>query len=322
MSWNKDNLEKAFAKVKLTLVFAKESFARGVNSEDIFGLDIRRAKPGRADSEYFLMWPGHEDNSIVIRDSDASFGQVVLTITEKEREFEETVDSYGVKRALDRHKGDAAAALKELQGSTVREYPKVKLWAPKKKTLVLLRKTPKDSRTFLLGMDERQLFMTQVNRNITTVAAAHASLKTPTVTFFEGKADGKTIRQGEWFFVNLPTDEMEGLELAIKKNQVSPLKKVPIGNFAGRRGGKPHTADELVVFNFNPITAPITQGENILRREQMMTRSPQPQGRNAIYVRGAVKHLDHETVKFNQWRKVIANTESGISVSVGGGWVD
>jgi hypothetical protein len=101
MSWNKDNLEKAFAKVKLTLVFAKESFARGVNSEDIFGLDIRRAKPGRADSEYFLMWPGHEDNSIVIRDSDASFGQVVLTITEKEREFEETVDSYGVKRALD-----------------------------------------------------------------------------------------------------------------------------------------------------------------------------------------------------------------------------
>ena len=127
MSWNKDNLEKAFAKVKLTLVFAKESFARGVNSEDIFGLDIRRAKPGRA--------------------------------------------------------------------------------------------------------------------------------------------------------------------------------------------------DELVVWNF-AIPGPVTGDEASPLIGRTMQRTPQPQGRNAIYVRGAVKHLDHETVKFNQWRKVIANTESGISVSVGGGWVD
>lgn len=382
MSWNKDNLKSAFEKAGLTLEFAKESFARGINGADVFGIDIRRKKLNDPHSEYFLMWPGHEDNNIVVRDTDKSFGQIVLTVSEAEREFEDTVGPSSIKWAMERAKGDTNKALADLIGRTHKGYPKVKTWKPKSNTLVILRMTPKDSRTFLLGMDERQLFITQVNRNVTTVKAAHDSLKAPSVRFFEGKAGGKTIRQGEWFFVNLTLDEERAINTALRKKVIVPRKKVPIGQFAGRGGGKPHTADELVLWDGNlaieetthkridyvPYTVPqdivrvhlmgktAQEGLNEMLRANHITmkevevwdsakllltvRLPRAQslptprnqpGRASVFVRGAVRHADHDTVKFSNWRRVIANTEAVVNNQInpnvgrgigGGTWVD
>ena len=357
MGYNTENIIKQFKKADLTLEIAKEPFARGLNAEDIFGLDIRRKKANDARTEFFLMWPGHEENTIIVKDINDEFGQVILGIQEDEREFERPIDQYTVKRALERNK-NPDDALKSIMPPGRMGYPKVKIWRPAKKELVIVERTPKESRTFLLGMDERQLFMTQVSRNINTVVAAHASLKTPTVTFFEGKADGKTIRQGEWFFVNITSDEQKAIDDALKKNLIGIKSKEPIGNHAGRRGGKPHTADELIIMapssnRVRHVVLPSIVNAHIYGRkdkevglEEMLKfnnltradviewnpnsltlvvwlKSPRANSRTEIFVRGSVKHLDHATVKFSNWRKVIGNTEVRTSNAVGGGtWID
>lgn len=318
MSFNKDNLKKAFQKAGLALEFAKSSFARGASGNDIFGLDIRRKDPKKARTEYFSMWPGSDDNTIVIRDVDEKFGQVILTISEAEREFEENIEKWVVNTHVTKD-GNERGLDDMLSNNRLTRKDVVK-WDPDNRVLIVRRKTPKSSRTFLLGMDERQLFMTQVDRNITTVKAAHASLKTPSVAFFEGKAAGKTVRQGEWFFINLPEGELVRLQEAVKKGQVTINKKVPIGNYFTGRSGKPHTADELVSWGGGLATV---RPDNIpaIRRQMLVT--PTTEGRRAIYVRGSVRHSDHQTVKFSTWRKVIANTETRTSSGVGGGrWID
>jgi hypothetical protein len=80
---------------------------------------------------------------------------------------------------------------------------------------------------------------------------------------------------------------------------------VPIGIHAGRRGGNPHTADELL-----KLTASVLEHGFSVRR------------RDDIFVRGKVRHKDHATVSFSEWRKVIANTETSAGRMEGVNWVD
>jgi hypothetical protein len=80
-------------------------------------------------------------------------------------------------------------------------------------------------------------------------------------------------------------------------------RKVAIGNAMGQRGGNPHTADELV-----KISAPkLDHGFTVNQRED-------------IFVRGKVRHKDHKTVAFKQWRKVIRNAE--LAPTSGINWID
>jgi hypothetical protein len=49
---------------------------------------------------------------------------------------------------------------------------------------------------------------------------------------------------------------------------------------------------------------------------------------NDVFIRGCVRHVDHKTVRFNNWRKVIRNyegstTNSTVGLRAGGVmWVD
>ncbi len=48
-------------------------------------------------------------------------------------------------------------------------------------------------------MDERQLFVCQLPRGCSSVTDAHRALKRTELVIAEGRAPGRTVRQGEWF---------------------------------------------------------------------------------------------------------------------------
>jgi hypothetical protein len=46
--------------------------------------------------------------------------------------------------------------------------------------------------------------------------------------------------------------------------------------------------------------------------------------RDRVFVRGSIRHKDHKTVRFSQWREVIANNEGDTARATASGvfWVD
>ena len=291
---SRPNLVAQFAKAGLVLKIRSEPFLNRRMNRDadlIFGLDIRRATGGVSRKEWFEIFPGAEDNVIQVRNVDNDIQQLVLLVSEPERKFTEAVAKYG-------WRGSA----------TVK--PRGKVVSEDAKTWWIERKTPGEKRYFLLGVDERQLFVARLNRPATTVKEAHDSLRNTSLTLAEGKAPGKTVRQGEWFFVWPTEAEKTAITAAVKACRASILKKWPIGAEPGAGGkprvaGNPHTADELIRM---PGT-PLEHGFPVRTTE--------------TYVRGSVRHRDHATVKFGDWRKVLRNNEAGTPSSLGGGsWID
>jgi hypothetical protein len=292
-------LIQQFAKASLKLKISDKPI-RG--NGQIFEMDIQREFSGNRRSEYFRIYPGHEDNRIEVVGTDKQIGQLVLMVHEPRRAFVDTVW------------GDADRA------TFLKEHPALKptdvlgvVGGQKKHTQYRVRQfTSPLKRHYLAGVDERQLFIAQLTIGCSTVREAHASLKSPTVTFAEGRAPGRTVRQGEWFFVNPTPEELRILKTMIKKNQAVVEKKVPIGAMESEtRGpkrrqpsGNPHTADEAVAIS----GATLEHGFTV-------------RGRREIYVRGKVRHVDHATVSFAEWRKVIRNQEANGAAS-GIGWID
>jgi hypothetical protein len=175
--------------------------------------------------------------------------------------------------------------------------------------VVIRRKTDAAMRYFLMGVDERQLFIAQLTAAATTVDGARKLLGR-TVEFAEGKRRGSSLdRQGEWFFLETTQEQRDHLDALIKKNKLAVHKKVAIGTFAGR-GGKPHTADELIALVGENVTSKLGHGFPVRPRQ--------------IYIRGSVRHSDHKTVRFSEWREVIANNEgaTGRAAATGVFWVD
>lgn len=166
-----------------------------------------------------------------------------------------------------------------------------------------------------MGLDERQIFMAQLSagarNNCTSVKLAHDSLRAATVTLADGVYE-KTVRQGEWFFLQVDHDTCKFLDDQIKKGKITLEEKQPIGGTSrGRSGnrmvaGNPHTADEMVVIPGVPLDHgwPVRQ--------------------NDIFVRGAVRHKDHKTVKFTSWKRVLKNRENnqGRGITPGSTWID
>ncbi len=147
------------------------------------------------------------------------------------------------------------------------------------------RKTTGMKRHLLVGRDERQLFMCRLPKACTTVRDAHEALRPPEV-----KDDA--IRQGEWFFLSPSQSELDELKHDLAKSRVWPRLKVSIGSIIPR-AGKPHVADELVVRD------------------------------KKVYVRGAVRHDDHKTIRLYDWRQVVRNREvDEVRSLFGGTWID
>jgi hypothetical protein len=166
---------------------------------------------------------------------------------------------------------------------------------------------------YLCGHDERDWFLATIPGKASTVAQAMEALKPKPVIEAQASAGLKRkqlhrrhnpafLRQGEWFFVNVTEGERKAIQEAIKKNKASIGHKIAIRrDMRGRIAGKPHVADELIRLPGNPLG----HGFAVNSVE--------------IFVRGKVRHADHETVAFKEWRKVIRNAETG---GGNGRWID
>lgn len=150
-------------------------------------------------------------------------------------------------------------------------------------------------RHFLCGMDEQHLFIAELPRGASSTHEARESLRNPMVPSSLTVRGEKIVRQGEWFFVPLTTAE-QALVASLAEVR-APLQNVGIAQAAMiRRAGRPHVADEVVV-------------------------DRPARGEAAVYVRGAIRHPDHQTVTFREFRRAYANRER-LDRPEGVYWVD
>jgi hypothetical protein len=304
---NKDKLIAAFAKAGLKLEVVKTPMRKGAGMESIIQIDVQRKLSGSQRGEWYRMYIPPVDVTISVRDSDDKLKQLVLLVKENKSEFEETLEhprwAHGDNRNFEAW---IKNVVRENQVNILRKVPNPSKGRP---YVVVRRKTDSNTRYFLMGEDERQLFVAQLRNAATTVQQAHSQLGS-TVQFAEGKRRGSSIdRQGEWFFLETSQVQRDHIETLIKKNQIGVNKKVPIGRFI-RRPGQPHTVDELVVLGGDKVTNKLGHGFSVRPTQ--------------VYIRGAVRHPDHKTQKFHQWREVVANNEGATSQASAGGvfWVD
>jgi hypothetical protein len=284
------HLADRFADAGLRLALAREPIARVVNAERVFQMDIRRARAWDSNSEYYVAWTGDEENVAQVQGVDRVVHQLVMMVHEPARWFWEPVPWMVMKRA--RRFGaawremiarEARMGVGDIVGNIEQAW--------------LRRSTEARKRHFLVGRDERQLFMCRLPRACTTVAEAHRALRAPEATEARGVL-ARTIRQGEWFFVPTEKEVEETIDRDIARGKLWVYRRASIGSFIPR-AGKPHRADELVV-------APVAASRVM-----------------HVYVRGRVRHVDHKTVRFPFWVRVVRNREVSEQASpFGGRWLD
>ncbi len=156
--------------------------------------------------------------------------------------------------------------------------------------------TPGRKRHFLCGMDEQHLFIAELPYGASSTHAAREALRAPEVPTSLRLRGEKIVRQGEWFFLPLPAGQNELLD---RRAAAAPVQRyVGIAQAFGiPRSGRPHFADEVMVDDDGP------------RAERR------------VFIRGAVRHPDHQTIVFRDWVRVVPNRERS-SRPDGVLWVD
>jgi hypothetical protein len=187
---------------------------------------------------------------------------------------------------------------------------------PRDRHLLLLSRSAAEKHRFLLGHDERHGFVAGIpeSKPVSRVRDAKQALKPDVVQssergirtkYRDRRSNAARIRQGEWFFVPAPN---------VRVDRFLVLRNEPIA----RGGGKPHVCEEL--YRFGGETVYVSPGApNGLTNEQYQTLSEGERNRWSwrvmrrnpkVYVRGRVRHPDHETVMVNGWHEVLGNTEN------------
>jgi hypothetical protein len=264
-------LVSRFAAAGLALRFGRPRFV--LDGRASFHLTIerlRRAPPA------FLMWTGASSNRIVVLDAERRLSQVLLLVQEPSRWV-----TVRIPKASDppARGPDVRVIARDRSGWTIAQRP------------------PGGKRRFLVGRDERDLFIAQIPSACSTVRAAHAALRPIEATLAAHRV--RTVRQGEWFFLDPTPREALELAAALSRGAVFVRAATDIGAAVvgrARIAGNPHTADELVVV-------------------------PGAGGTRSVFVRGRVRHRDHATVRFHSWRRVLRNNEPSAAVT-GVSWVD
>jgi hypothetical protein len=284
------NIASRFGEAGLELRLSERPFQIGRGMADIFQMDIRRASPKDARTEFFLAYPGSDPSSAMILGADRRLRQVVLSVREREQIFEERVPEHMVRAA--KLEADGAWRLRLANRLGVA----VNLVVNRDGLTFLQRRTPGTTRCILAGRDERQLFMCQLPEPVTNVRQAHEVLRAPEAKKSRS-ALTRPVRQGEWFFLVIADEERRALEAAIRGNKTVVRRKTPINSYIPR-AGKPHVADEIVGLALSP-------------------------GVVHVYVRGSIRHADHHTLRISQWRRVVRNREAQTARSpLGGTWID
>lgn len=193
------------------------------------------------------------------------------------------------------------------------EPPRLDLLQVKAKERHLLLLSSEGER-YLCGHDERHWFVAAVGKPVSTVRDAKSALMPDGVwnevkrwspRDFDNRKNAAFVRQGEWFFV--PADRHPPKNAVILKNE--PLKR--------GGGSKPHVCDELYReggFQVWIVKGQhLTEGEyrNRIKSDPKFARLPvnKMAANPTVYVRGAVRHADHETIRLEGWHRVFINAE-------------
>lgn len=302
------SLIKKFGKLGLVLKILKTPMGGRRANKDIFQMDIKRKVIGTRRFEWFEIYTGHKSNIIHVLDTDIKLNQLLLLVKEAPREFEVEERKSWSKERID-------AKRKQLQNSRTS-------FTETEKSFIIKNKTFGGNRHFLMGVDERQLFVAQLKDGVTTINEARKQLGN-TVLFHEGARKMTPSRQGEWFFVKATEKQEEILELLIKKQRIFIIEKENIGKHAGRPRGNPHTADELVVIPAKESIIVEAQSSKWAKKNKDLTKvkAIYPIRQKEVFVRGCVRHRDHKTIKYTHWHQVILNNE-GATASATQSWID
>lgn len=184
---------------------------------EIFQMDIQR----RRGAEWFRLWKGAGDNTVLATDVDLGRRQLMLLVQEPSRRFEEDVPKAGRREPPGTHRA-------------------FRLLRDEGRSWVFERWTPSASRRYLCGMDERHLFIAEVPGG-TTVRDAHRALKPAEVREVERSSPGRVLRQGEWFFVPLSETEARRLAASVRGSPWMVRRDESLGG-----NGRSHLADEVV----------------------------------------------------------------------------
>jgi len=298
------SLTEKFKEAGLVLIEESAPFIRGVRGPEIVQIDIGRNLKGKGVREEYFRIFVPKTALLQVRDIDPVAQQLVLLVKEEAATFTEDLTFWSSKVT-----GSFESRVEEIKKDKGIKVIKISKPNPGRGRGVVTveRATSRSTRYFLMGVDERQLFIAQCNNAVTTVPQARQSLGR-TVQFVEGKRRGSSLdRQGEWFFLETSLATRDRIEKGLKSGECLLLKKVSIGQHLGRAGGNPHVAEELVKVK------PTALGHGFPIRQ-----------RSDVFIRGKVSHKDHKTVKFSQWREVIANSEGATASATasGVGWMD
>src|SRR5688572_19334858 len=157
------HLVTRFASAGLDPRLANVPFA--ASSADIFQLDIRRERAHDVRSEHFLCWPA---GTAVVQGVDRSERQLVLMVREGHREFEEAIPAWMSNRT---HHAPGSAGWRKHIASLANVRPE--LIIVHNGGAAIRRETKGATRHMMVGRDERQLFMCELPRPVTSVKAAH-----------------------------------------------------------------------------------------------------------------------------------------------------
>jgi hypothetical protein len=191
---------------------------------------------------------------------------------------------------------------------------------PADRHLLLLVREGKEKSKYLCGHDERHWFVAGVpdKAPVGTVRQAKEALKPVEVQAAQAReaVRGKDrfrrknaayVRQGEWFFV--PAPDFVADEASVRPSE--PLVR--------STGGKPHWVDfccrvggeKVFVCRRHPNGVGDATYQKMLKTNpeattwgwRYMVRNP------TVYVRGRVRHPDHNTIVLHSWHRVFMNTE-------------
>jgi hypothetical protein len=297
-------LVKDFASIKLRLNIDNQpiSFA----GDPVFQLTIDRTPRGTVREEWFRMFiPEHAEVHVIC--TDEAHQQIVLSVKEDANVFEQSpiaLSSLKYINKKDEQEQFIQQFLDRMSRFTneiVREdiFKRNNQWW-------ITRRTPERKRHFLMGKDERQLFICQLPTLAKTIKEAHDSLKQPTVLLAEGR-NKRVVRQGEWFFINPTGIQLEKIKVLLKNKKIDIKKGQNIGAIVADRmfvAGNPHVADEIIVIPSKFLA----RGWSVMETQ--------------IYVRGCVRHHDHKTVVLGDWKLCLRNTEVQDTSEAITGWID